>query len=168
MSGCEIAQTTEDGKTTVNEFLKRFRKCEELSYLLSKDVTNEFIADRLYHKASKSVEAELYWDFDPEEACRALTRKDETLKYLWKKYLAPVEVNEKRLLSYRQYCRHYQNYLDFRNVTIHVPRTPGVNLELDFAGKTLWLSDRHNPEKKKQVTVLWLLCHTVTTSTSKL
>ena len=32
MSGRGIAETTGDKKTTVNEFLKRFRECEELSY----------------------------------------------------------------------------------------------------------------------------------------
>ena len=53
MSGREIAETTGDGKTTVNEFLKRFRECEELSYPLSEEVTNEFIAERLYRKAGK-------------------------------------------------------------------------------------------------------------------
>ena len=51
MSGREIAEATGDGKTTVNEFLKRFRECEELSYPLSEEVTNEFIAERLYRKA---------------------------------------------------------------------------------------------------------------------
>lgn len=153
MSGREIAQTTGDGKTTVNEFLKRFRECEELSYPLPEEVTNEYIAERLYHKAGKSVETELYRDFDPEELCRALTRKGETLKHLWKKYYAAGIVDDKRPLSYRQYCRRYQNWLGGRNVTIHVPRTPGVSLELDFAGKTLWLSDQHNPEKKTKVTV---------------
>ena len=70
-----------DGKTTVNEFLKRFRECEELSYPLPEEVTNEFIAERLYHKTGKSADAELYRDFDPEEVCRALTRKGETLKH---------------------------------------------------------------------------------------
>lgn len=41
MSGREIAEATGDGKTTVNEFLKRFRECEELSYPLSEEVTND-------------------------------------------------------------------------------------------------------------------------------
>ena len=64
MSGREIAEATGDGKTTVNEFLKRFRECEELSYPLSEEVTNEFIAERLYRKAGKPAAAELYRDFD--------------------------------------------------------------------------------------------------------
>ena len=30
MSSREIAEVTGNGKTTINEFLKRFRECEEL------------------------------------------------------------------------------------------------------------------------------------------
>ena len=55
----EIAETTGDGKTTVNEFLKRFRECEELSYPLSEDVTNEFITGCLYKKAGNLVNSDL-------------------------------------------------------------------------------------------------------------
>ena len=43
MSSREIAEVTGDGKTTVNEFLKRFRDSGELSYPLPEEVTNEFI-----------------------------------------------------------------------------------------------------------------------------
>lgn len=153
MSGREIAVVTGDGKTTVNEFLKRFRECEQFSYPLSEDVTNEFIAECLYRKAGKSAECELYRDFDPEEVHRALARKGETLKHLWKKYNAAGEVEGKRPLSYRQYCRRYTNWLGSRNATFHIQRYPGINLELDYAGKSLWLRDRHNPEIKTKVTV---------------
>lgn len=153
MSGREIAEATGDGKTTVNEFLKRFRECEELSYPLSEEVTNEFIAERLYRKAGKPAAAELYRDFDPEEVCRTLTKKGETLKHLWKKYHAAGIVDGKRPLSYRQYCRRYQNWLGSRNVTFHIQRYPGINLELDYAGKPLWLSDRNNPERRTKVTI---------------
>lgn len=152
MSGREIAEATGAGKTTVNEFLKRFRECSELSYPLPEEVTNEFIAERLYHKVGKPTD-ELYRDFNPEDVCRALTRKGETLKHLWKKYYASGEVDGKRPLSYRQYCRRYQNWLGSRNVTFHIQRQPGISLELDYAGKSLWLHDRHNPEKKTKVTV---------------
>ena len=40
----EIAESCGDcGKTSVNEFLKRFDACPELTYPLSEDVTNEYI-----------------------------------------------------------------------------------------------------------------------------
>ena len=38
-----ISESTKDGKTTINEFLKRFRESEVLSWPLSDDVTNEVI-----------------------------------------------------------------------------------------------------------------------------
>ncbi len=59
MSDREIVLITGDRKTTINEFLKRLRECGELSYPLSEDFTNEFLAERLYHKAGKSVETAL-------------------------------------------------------------------------------------------------------------
>ena len=152
MSGREIAEATGVGKTTVNEFLKRFRECEELSYPLPEEVTNEFIAERLYYKVGKPTD-ELYRDFDPEAVSRALTRKGETLKHLWKKYYAVGEVDGKRPLSYRQYCRRYQNWLGSKNVTFHIQRQPGICLELDYAGKSLWLCDRRSPDRKTKVTV---------------
>ena len=59
MSSREIAEVTGNGKTTINEFLKRFRECGELSYPLPADVTNEFIGDQLYKKAGNPVNADL-------------------------------------------------------------------------------------------------------------
>lgn len=134
MSSREIAETTGDGKTTINEFLKRFRECEELSYPLSEEVTNEFIANCLYKKAGNLVNSDLYRDFDPEEVHRTLSKKGESLKHLWKKYNAVGVVNGRKPLSYRQYCRRYSNWLDSTNVTFHIQRVPGINSELDFAG----------------------------------
>jgi len=153
MSSREIAEATGDGKTTINEFLKRFRECEELSYPLSADVTNEFIGDCLYKKAGNLENSDLYRDFNPEDVHRALTRKGETLKHLWKKYNAAGTVNGRKPLSYRQYCRRYTNWLDSTKVTFHIQRIPGVNLELDFAGKTLCIHDRRDPEMTTKVTI---------------
>ena len=51
LSGREIAESCGDcSKTTVNEFLKRFRENPELSYPLPADVTNEYIEGLLYKK----------------------------------------------------------------------------------------------------------------------
>lgn len=153
MSSREIAEITGDGKSTINEFLKRFRECQELSYPLPDDTTNEFIAGCLYKKAGNPVNSELYRDFDPEEVHRALTRKGETLKHLWKKYNAAGTVDGRKPLSYRQYCRRYTNWLNSTKVTFHIQRVPGVNLELDFAGKALYIHNRHNPDQTTKVTI---------------
>ena len=60
----EIAESCGDcSKTTVNEFLKRFRENPELSYPLPADVTNEYIEGLLYKKPGISADQLLYRDF---------------------------------------------------------------------------------------------------------
>lgn len=50
LSSRAIAESCGCGKTTITRFLNRFSNCEELSYPLSEDVTNEFIENLLYKK----------------------------------------------------------------------------------------------------------------------
>ena len=79
LSSREIASASGCGKTTVNEFLRRFKDCPELSYPLSEDVTNEYLEKLLYSKPGTSLGQSLYRDFDEEAVYRALSRKGETL-----------------------------------------------------------------------------------------
>ena len=80
LSGREIAESCGDcGKTSVNEFLKRFRECQELSYPLPEDITNESIESLLYKKPGVSKDSLLYRDFNKESVYKALARKGETL-----------------------------------------------------------------------------------------
>ena len=148
-----IAESTGDGKTTVNEFLRRFRENDVLSWPLSDDVTNEQIGKLLYQKPGNVASDILYRGFDEETVHRKLARKGETLLHLWKLYNAEGEVDGKRPLSYRQFCRRYSNWLDNKNVTFHIQRYPGVNLELDYAGKTLAIHDLRNPGQTTKVTI---------------
>lgn len=107
LSGRDIALSCGCGKTTVNEFLRRFRDCPELNYPLPEDVTNEYIEGLLYKKPGLSAEQQLYRDYDKEAVHKALSRKGETLKRQWRKYNAIGIVDGKRPMSYRQYCRRY-------------------------------------------------------------
>ena len=154
LSSREIAKSCGDcGKTSVNEFLKRFKDSQELSYPLPADVTNEYIGDLLYNKPGVPADQFLYRDFNKEAVYKALARKGETLKHQWQKYNAIGIVDGKRPLSYRQYCRRYSEWADSKQLTFHIQRYPGINLELDFAGKQLYLHDRRNPEATIKVTV---------------
>ena len=153
LSSREIAAVSDCSKTTINEFLKRFRNCSELTYPLSEDVTNEYIEGLLYKKSGPSADQLLYRDFDKETVHKALARKGETLKHLWQKYNSIGVVDGLKPLSYRQFCRRYTQWLDSKQITFHIQRYPGVNLELDYAGKQLLLHDRHNPALTTKVTI---------------
>ena len=154
LSSREIAKSCGDcSKTTVNEFLKRFRENKELSYPLPADVTNEYISDLIYRKPGVPADQLLYRDFDKEAVYKALARKGETLKHLWQKYNSIGIVDGKKPMSYRQYCRQYSEWADSKQLTFHIQRYPGVNLELDYAGKQLCLHNRRNPEETTKVTI---------------
>ena len=153
-SGRTIAKNTGDGqRTAINDFLKRFKECDELNWPLSEEVTNEYIEALLYKKRGNIENDEFYRVFNEEEVHRKLAKKGETLLHLWKLYNAEGEVDGKRPLSYRQFCRRYANWLGNKNVTFHIQRYPGVNTELDFAGKTLWLHESRDPEAMAKVTI---------------
>jgi DNA-binding transcriptional regulator LsrR (DeoR family) len=78
-----IAESTGDGKSTINEFLKRFRENEVLSWPLSDDITNEMIGEMLYQKPGNAANDNLYRSFDEEVVHRKLAKKGETLLHLW-------------------------------------------------------------------------------------
>ena len=154
LSSREIAESCGDcSKTTVNEFLKRFRECQELTYPLSADVTNEYIEGLIYKKPGVPEYQTLYRDFNKEAVYKALARKGETLKHLWQKYNSIGVVDGKKPMSYRQYCRRYSEWADSKQLTFHIQRYPGVNLELDYAGKQLYLHNRRNPDEITKVTI---------------
>ena len=148
-----IAESTGDGKTTINEFLKRFRENDILSWPLPEETTNEMIGEMLYQKPGNAANNDLYRSFNEEEVHRKLSKKGETLLHLWKLYYAEGEVDGMRPLSYRQFCRRYANWMDNKKITFHFPRHPGVNLELDYAGKTLSLHDSKDKDNTTTVTI---------------
>ena len=119
-SGRTIAKNTGEGqKTAINEFLKRFKESEELSWPLSEEVTNEYIEAHLYKKKGNIENEEFYRAFNEEEVHRKLAKKGETLLHLWKLYNAEGESDGKRPLSYRQYCRRYANWLGNMIFAVH-------------------------------------------------
>lgn len=154
LSSREIAASCGDcSKSAVNEFLKRFRGCPVLKHPLPADVTNEYIESLLYRKPGVSADNTLYRDFDKEAVYKALSRKGETLKHLWQKYNAAGEVGGKRPYSYRQYCRSFLEWYGSKNITFHIQRYPGENIELDYAGKQLVIHDSRYPSETTKVTI---------------
>lgn len=152
-SSREIARSCDCSKTTVNDFLRRFRDCSELSYPLPPDMTNEALEKLLYKKAGNQANNDLYRDFDKEAVYRALSKKGETLKHLWRKYNSVGVVEARMPLSYQQFCRRYSEWAGSKSITFHIQRQPGINIELDFAGKQLHIRDPKNPEVSTPVTV---------------
>jgi transposase len=161
LSGRQIAELQGCGKSAVNSFLKKFRECSDFSYPLSEDLTNELINQTLYkprggvRRGSTSTQ---FREFDCPVIHKALAKKGETLKHLWRKYNAagPVTAEDgsvRQPYSYRQYCKIFGDWCEARNVTSRIPRYPGQNCELDFAGMNLYLRDKITGEEATKVTI---------------
>ena len=75
-----ISESTKDGKTTINDFLKRFRESTVLTWPLSDDVTNEMIERLLYKKSGNITNDEFYRGFNEEEVHRKLAKKGEIVR----------------------------------------------------------------------------------------
>ena len=154
LSGREIAESCGDcSKTTVNEFLKRSEKIRNSRTLYRQMSRTNTLRACSIKKPGVSADQLLYRDFNKEAVYKALARKGETLKHLWQKYNAIGIVDGKKPMSYRQYCRRYSEWADSKQLTFHIQRYPGVNLELDYAGKQLYLHNRRNPEETTKVTI---------------
>lgn len=155
LSGREIALSCGCSKTAVNDFLRRFKDCPQLSLPLGNEVTNHTIDELLYKRrgVDPNESENLYRPVDYKALQRVLSNKGETLKRQWRKYNAVGVVDGRKPYSYRQYCYKFSEYLGKENVTFRINREPGVNLELDFAGKTLFLRDKRRPEIKSKVTI---------------
>lgn len=159
LSGRQIAESQGCVKSTVNNFLKKFKENKDFSFPLASTVTNEVIYETLYNQRGGSSSGHMHYR---EVNClaihQALPKKGETLKHLWRKYdaIGPVIATSGQKqypYSYRQYCKIFSDWCEERNVTSRIPRYPAQNCELDYAGMALYLKNRLTGEEITKVTI---------------
>lgn len=121
MSGSEIARQAGFSKSGVNDFLRAFKKCEDLSYPLPAGITNYGIALKVYGSVpgsgGRNENIELP---DYEEAAKLMaTRKNMTLMFLWNRYKKKCEEEGARFYQYSQYCELYNKWCEENYETAH-------------------------------------------------
>ncbi len=99
MSGSEIARQAGFSKSGGNDFLRAFKKCEDLQYPLPTGITNYGIAMKVYGSVPESGGRNENIELpDYEEAAKLMaTRKNMTLMFLWNRYKKKCE--EKKALA---------------------------------------------------------------------
>lgn len=143
MSGSEIARQTGFSKSGVNDFLRAFKKCEDLSYPLPAGITNYGIALKVYGSVpgsgGRNENIELP---DYEEAAKLMaTRKNMTLMFLWNRYKKKCEKEGTRFYQYSQYCELYNKWCEENYETAHFDAVVAQKMEVDFAGQTFSMTD---------------------------
>lgn len=76
-----------------------------------------------------------------------MRRDGVTLKLLWNEYCEECRQANEQPLMYSQYCFHYQKHLEQKRAVMHIPRKPGEQIEVDWAGDPAYIVDRNTGEK---------------------
>lgn len=140
MSGSEIARQAGFSKSGVNDFLRAFKKCEDLNYPLPAGITNYGIALKVYGSVpgsggrNENIELPDY----EEDAKLMATRKNMTLMFLWNRYKKKCEEEGARFYQYSQYCELYNKWCEENYETAHFDAIIAQKMEVDFAGQTFF------------------------------
>ena len=160
LSGSEIARHLENAsKTGVNDFLRAFRKSENISFPLPEGITNYGIYQLVYgHEPGSNNRSNDYEKPDFQYVHNQMTnRKNMTLVYLWNRYNKQCISEEKKPYQYRQFCDLYGKWCEDNYETIHLQAVIGQKMEVDFAGKTFRLIDRITGETTNIVVFVAIL-----------
>jgi len=126
----DVSRLTGVSKTTVSEYLVRFRRTG-LSYEESRELTDTELLGLFETK--KQEENEQYTELTalfPEYA-RRLKKRGMTKHLLWEEYRKKHPDG----YHYSQFCHHFGIFLESGEVTMRQPHEPGDMAYLDYAGE---------------------------------
>jgi transposase len=134
-----IAASCGCARKTVRKVLNR-AKGLELKWPLTADQTDAVLKE-LFVPTNPEVQSNRMYP-DLEYLHRELRKDGVTLKLLWYEYCESCRQMNKLPLMYTQFCHHYQMFSEKKRASMHIPRKPGEQIEVDWAGKTAQLVDR--------------------------
>jgi transposase len=133
MSERAIAASCGIARSTVQEMLKRFAAAK-LAWPLAAELDEAALNERLYPPAKPARQVPLP-DFAAIEQERA--KKGVTLWLLWQEYKAEHGDG----LQYSAFCERYAIWSRSRDVVLRQTYRPGEKLFVDFAGRTVPITD---------------------------
>jgi len=137
LSNREIATSLNVSRNTVSMVLIKTGELH-LFWPLEESITDTVIEHRLYPKKEKSTDRQAL-DFDYIQ--KELSRPGVTKKLLWKEYCDHCSQTGQQPLMYSQFCAHVQADEIKRHATMHIPRKPGQQIEVDWAGDPAYWID---------------------------
>ena len=140
--------------------MKVQRRAKELSIVwpLEETFTDEVLEQQMFPKnaASKSTKRMPDYDYVRKELLRNGVNK----KLLWTEYLEECQRNGDDALMYSQFCYYIQQNEQKRRATMHIPRKPGQQIEVDWAGDPAEIIDPYTGE----ITSAWIFVGVMTYS----
>ena len=142
----DIVHACNVSKKTVIKVKKRAEKLE-IHWPFDADMTDEKLETIMFPKPEKPVSTKRMPDFD--HVRKELLRNGVNKKLLWTEYLEQCRREGADALMYSQFCFYIQQDEQKRHATMHIPRKPGQQIEVDWAGDTAAVIDRDTGEITK-------------------
>ncbi len=137
LSQRQIAASLQISRNTIKEFLNRLES-SSLALPLVEIFTDSDIWQLLYVDRG---DVKSYHLPDNDWVEQELRHKGVTLLSLWANYRFSCKEKGMQPYGYTQFCKRYSDHLKTKNVTMAIPRNPGENTEVDWAGSTLFLQN---------------------------
>ena len=142
LSQRSIAASCGCGKGTVQRTLEHAKK-HNLAWPLPPDMTDSRLRD-LFSPSSR--DSGYYKEPDYEWIHREMAKSGVTLSLLWNEYCATCRQNGEIPYMYTAFCDRYRDYSVKTKATMHIERKPGEQMEVDWAGQTMEITDNMTGE----------------------
>ena len=142
----EIVRACNVSTKTVIKAKKRAKELG-ISWPLCADMTDEKLEAVMFPKPEKPVSTKRMPDFNLIR--KELLRDGVNKKLLWDEYVEQCRREGADPLMYSQFCYYIQQDEQKRRATMHIPRKPGQQIEVDWAGDPAHVIDRDTGESIK-------------------
>ena len=151
-----IARSCGVSRNTVSKVLKKASEIN-LSWPLKESMTDDVLENLMFFKDKTATDKRM-----PDFAYirKELLHNGVSKKLLWVEYCEDCRMNNEEPLMYSQFCYHIQQDEQKRRATMHIPRKPGEQVEVDWAGDPAHIIDPDTGE----ITEAWLFVGVMTYS----
>lgn len=133
-----IASSCGCARKTVRNVLNRAKELD-IAWPLKADTTDADLEKLLFPDKYVPSVGRRYPDYKYID--KEMMRNGVTLKLLWNEYCEECRQANELPLMYSQFCFHYQKHREKKRATMHIPRKPGEQIEVDWAGDTAKVID---------------------------
>lgn len=127
-----IAESCGCSRNTVAKTLARAKEVG-LKWPLEDGMTDADLESRLFPKDVENPSSRHLPDL--EYVHKEMLKAGVTLRLLWLEYCTTCRLANAQPLMYSQFCHHYQKFAETKRATMHIPRKPGEQIEVDWAGQ---------------------------------
>jgi transposase len=135
----DIASSCQCSRNTVKKVLAQAKE-KSLKWPLQTDLTDGDL-EKIFFPDSVSPPSSSRRPPDLAYIHREMAKSGVTLRLLWTEYCTTCRLANERPLMYSQFCYYYQKYAEKKRATMHIPRKPGEQIEVDWAGQTATIID---------------------------